>query len=151
MLSLAPKIMPDSKGLSLPAEIVDDILLRTGDIEVINYFNRFSIIKDLAPKTYKESVGEKFYRYMEGLIKISNVNDDVKKAKLKESASKPVNLVDWAAGTGRLEYLKYLIENTKLVGSTDAMDLAAMNGHFEVVKFLHNTVMVRCTTLAMDA
>jgi len=55
-----------------------------------------------------------------------------------------------AASNGHLEVVKWLHENRKEDCTTSAMDWAASDGHLEVVKWLHENRKEGCTTNAMD-
>ncbi|OQS03306.1 ankyrin repeat [Thraustotheca clavata] len=58
--------------------------------------------------------------------------------------------MDEAASQGHFEIVKYLHEN-RIEGCTKvAMDYAAADGHLEIVKFLHENRAEGCTTEAMD-
>ena len=58
--------------------------------------------------------------------------------------------MDYAAGNGYLEVVKWLHENRSEGCTTDAMDLAAFYGNLEIVKWLHENRSEGCTTKAMD-
>ncbi|KAJ3270349.1 hypothetical protein HDU76_011172, partial [Blyttiomyces sp. JEL0837] len=55
-----------------------------------------------------------------------------------------------AAGNGHLDIVRFLHENRQEGCTTYAMDKAASNGHLDVVKFLHENRQEGCTTAAMD-
>ncbi|CAK4092017.1 unnamed protein product [Aphanomyces euteiches] len=55
----------------------------------------------------------------------------------------------WACYQGHLKVVEFLSPRVP-VSETIAMDAAAMNGHFEIVKFLHANRSEGCTTEAMD-
>ncbi|CAK4666987.1 hypothetical protein LEN26_016969 [Aphanomyces euteiches] len=55
----------------------------------------------------------------------------------------------WACYQGHLKVVEFLSPRVP-VSETIAMDAAAMNGHFEIVKFLHANRSEGCTTKAMD-
>ena len=56
---------------------------------------------------------------------------------------------DTAAEYGNLRIIKYL--HKKSIGSWgETMDWAAMNGHFDVIYFLHNNRAEGCTSITMD-
>jgi len=57
--------------------------------------------------------------------------------------------MDSAATNGHFEIVKFLHENRTEGCSTDAMDFAAMNGHSEIVKFLAENRTEGCLD-AMD-
>ncbi|KAE8974004.1 hypothetical protein PR001_g26139 [Phytophthora rubi] len=57
---------------------------------------------------------------------------------------------DAAAGSGRLDVLKWLHANRYHGCSTNAMDHAAGNDHLSVVQWLHSNVKASCTKRAMD-
>jgi hypothetical protein len=60
------------------------------------------------------------------------------------------NIANTAAKYGYLEFLIYLFEAKKVLGCTHlALDEAAKNGHFEIVKWLHSHRSEGCTSLAM--
>ncbi|KAJ3309067.1 hypothetical protein HDU76_003730 [Blyttiomyces sp. JEL0837] len=63
-----------------------------------------------------------------------------------------VSLINAAASQGFLDIIKFLCQHHKdvCVHSTKAIDLAASNGHYHVVKFLHENGIGGCTTNAMD-
>lgn len=56
-------------------------------------------------------------------------------------------LIDWCAKEGRLDMIKILVTNYKDIGPCSGIDLAAENGHFEIIQFLHNNSLItsRCT------
>lgn len=58
--------------------------------------------------------------------------------------------MDWAAERGHLEVVHWLHENRNEGCTEIAMNLAAEGGHLEVVKFLHETGRAKCTVIAMD-
>ncbi|KAE9278277.1 hypothetical protein PF008_g28654 [Phytophthora fragariae] len=64
--------------------------------------------------------------------------------------SRAASAFDAAAGSGRLDVLKWLHANRYLGCSTNAMDHAAGNGHLTVVQWLHTNVKASCTKRAMD-
>ena len=51
--------------------------------------------------------------------------------------------------SGKLEQIKYLIEQKEFIWKNEYFDEAASNGHLDVVKFLHS-IGKDCTTNAMD-
>ncbi|CAM9675785.1 unnamed protein product [Scytosiphon promiscuus] len=55
-----------------------------------------------------------------------------------------------AAAQGHLEMVAYLHHNREEGTTVEALDLAATFGHLEVVKFLHENRQEGCTTRAMD-
>ena len=55
-----------------------------------------------------------------------------------------------AARNGHLEVVKWLHQNRTEGCTTDAMDHAASNGHLDVVKWLHQNRKEGCTKDAMD-
>src|SRR6476661_2624364 len=57
---------------------------------------------------------------------------------------------NWAAMNGHLNVIKWLHENKKEGCTTRAMDWAADHGHLEIVKWLHENRKEGCTTGAMD-
>jgi ankyrin repeat protein len=61
-----------------------------------------------------------------------------------------INAMDWAAGIGHLEVVKWLHENRQEGCTKTAMDAAAWNGHLEVIKWLHENRKEGCTKKAMD-
>ncbi|OQR98756.1 ankyrin repeat [Thraustotheca clavata] len=61
----------------------------------------------------------------------------------------PVALATAVAFGGHLCLLEYIVDNHD-VCTTSAMDNAAENGHFDVVKWLHENRAEGCTTRAMD-
>ncbi len=60
------------------------------------------------------------------------------------------NEMNIAAANGHLEVIKWLHENRMEGCTTCAMDRAAENGHLDVVKWLHENRNEGCTTDAMD-
>ncbi|KAF4043314.1 putative ankyrin repeat region domain-containing protein [Phytophthora infestans] len=58
--------------------------------------------------------------------------------------------VDLAAANGHVEVGEWLIENSLVYFSTEAMDRAAASGHLEVVTWLSLNRSERCTKAAMD-
>ena len=64
------------------------------------------------------------------------------------------NEMDWAAGNGHLQVVKWLDANVNVKinegCTTKAMDLAAKNGHLKVVKWLHSNRNEGCTKAAVD-
>ncbi len=60
------------------------------------------------------------------------------------------SLMDMAAENGHLEIVIWLHENRKEGCTIKAMDMAAKNGHLDVVKWLHFNRKEGCTTWAMD-
>jgi hypothetical protein len=58
-----------------------------------------------------------------------------------------------AAETGEIENLIFLKNNTNLTCPPDTIDVAAGNGQFEVVKYLHEEYVndIKCTVDAMDS
>ncbi|RLN82465.1 hypothetical protein BBJ28_00026426 [Nothophytophthora sp. Chile5] len=61
----------------------------------------------------------------------------------------PTAALDLAASNGHLEVVQWLhAQNVK--GTADAMSSAATSGHFEVVKWLHANRVEGCTVRAMD-
>ncbi|KAJ3288319.1 hypothetical protein HDU76_007706, partial [Blyttiomyces sp. JEL0837] len=58
--------------------------------------------------------------------------------------------MDVAAKNGHLDVVKFLHLNRPEGCTTDAMDSAATNGHLEIVKYLHYNRSEGCTTRAMD-
>uniref|UniRef100_A0AAV1U1T6 Ankyrin repeat-containing domain n=1 Tax=Peronospora matthiolae TaxID=2874970 RepID=A0AAV1U1T6_9STRA len=80
----------------------------------------------------------------------------VQRLALKVSAGSPnpnnkLLVMDFAAGNGHLDILKWLHNTEPLNGcSTRAMDDAAKNGHYEVVQWLHVNRSEGCTSKAMD-
>lgn len=66
-------------------------------------------------------------------------------------AAKQRLCVDDAARSGHIGLLPFLGKNNAFYHFTsDAMDDSAANGHFQVVKWLHNNTDSACTTAAMD-
>jgi hypothetical protein len=119
----------------LPPEIIDEILIYIGRVGLVYSLDRLPIMKHFLPEKFEVIVGQAYCAvsgdYVDGM-----------------PAS---NLVDWAASTGRLRYLRYLTENTtNHYGTTHAMDSAAFYGHFEVVKYLHFNRTEGCTMGALD-
>ncbi len=68
-------------------------------------------------------------------------------SKAKESIT---DAMDYAAGNGHLDLVKWLHKNRTDVCATNAMNYAALNGHLEVVKWLHKNRTEGCTTFAMN-
>ena len=60
------------------------------------------------------------------------------------------DMMNLAAENGHLEVVKWLSENRKEGCTTDAMDRAARNGYFEVVKWLSKNRKEGCTSNAID-
>ena len=116
----------------LPPEIVDEILLWTGDAKLVYALGKFWLMKKLKPATFWDIVQVPFRMMWPELM-----NDGEMEAYIENLKSKPANLADWAAISGRLRYLKYLTENTDYVGTIDGMNYSARWGHLEVVQFLH--------------
>jgi ankyrin repeat protein len=59
------------------------------------------------------------------------------------------NGIEEAAKRGYPDILKFLyLKNEK--GTQMAVDLAAANGHFEVLKYLYEVIGLRCTATALD-
>lgn len=58
--------------------------------------------------------------------------------------------MDLAAGNGHFEVVRYLQDHFGARCSTNAMDNAARCGHFEIVKWLHTHRTEGCTKRAMD-
>ncbi|EGG22276.1 hypothetical protein DFA_04394 [Cavenderia fasciculata] len=59
-------------------------------------------------------------------------------------------VMDLAAKNGHIEIVKFLSEHRTEGATNRAMDMAAGNGHFEVVKYLHFNRTEGATTYAMD-
>jgi hypothetical protein len=141
MLSIAQKHNENTgKHNNLPPEIIDEILLWVGDIRLIYGLGKFSLMSRFMPQKFRKAMGR---LYIKNLKHLSETYDSKMRAR-------DANLIDWAAASGRLRYLKYLTENTNLVGTSDSMDAAATYGHFGVVKYLHQTRNEGCTKNAMD-
>ena len=135
----------------LPPEIIEDILLLNGDVKPINAFGMFWLMKRFLPKKLVDVVGKDYIRLIRNKNEWYDGEDsDEEEWNSGEFVSEPATLVDWAAATGRLRYLKYLTENTDLVGTTHALDSAAFYGHSEIVKYLHHNRTEGCTYIAMD-
>lgn len=65
----------------------------------------------------------------------------------------PIKRIIDAAAAGRLDFVIWFFENRAehIVGTTDnAMDIAATNGHLNVVSWLHDNSDQTCTTAAMN-
>jgi ankyrin repeat protein len=77
---------------------------------------------------------------------IALILHDVGKNKLKFTK----NAMDYAAGNGHLEVVKWLHTNRTEGCTKNAMDWAARNGHLEVVKWLHTNKTEGYTKNAMD-
>lgn len=60
------------------------------------------------------------------------------------------NAMDWAAGKGYLEIVKFLHENRKEGCTKYAMTWAMENGHLHIVKFLDENRTEGCTTDAIS-
>ncbi|CAK4117516.1 unnamed protein product [Aphanomyces euteiches] len=58
--------------------------------------------------------------------------------------------IDIAAANGHLDIVQFFLTNTRDCDSTNAMDQAATNGHMEVVQYLHEKSAVGATNQAMD-
>lgn len=67
-----------------------------------------------------------------------------------DGAGKLGSAMDYSAGEGHLEVVKYLFEQHHAHCSIDALNLAAGAGHFEIVKYLHECCHAPCSTDAMD-
>lgn len=73
----------------------------------------------------------------------------IKELRSKSSQSLDVpDAMDLAASNGHLEVVKYLHEN-KQSCSKKAIDEAASSGHLDVIKFLHENRTEGCTTQAI--
>ncbi|KAH9115560.1 hypothetical protein AeMF1_010437 [Aphanomyces euteiches] len=61
------------------------------------------------------------------------------------------NLIDWAASAGRLDMVEYIYQatNGSMTTTTSAMDMAATNGHLNVLQWLHTHRQGRCTVAAV--
>jgi hypothetical protein len=154
---LAPKIVDkfdkDTEAAAkklplLPQEVIDDILLRSGDVDLAYSLGSMSIMKQMTPSKYTEAMGINYIMGVYNLI--TDDTEGIEELVLKAIESRPVNIVDWAAASGSFRFIKYLSETMKLVGTTDAMDSAAFHGDFDIVEFLHNNSKSGCTTNAMD-
>ncbi|KAF0731442.1 hypothetical protein Ae201684P_006806 [Aphanomyces euteiches] len=65
-------------------------------------------------------------------------------------ASYSSQTLHWACREGHLKCVEFLHQRV-IHGDTIAMDAAAVNGHFEIVKFLHTYRSEGCTANAMDS
>jgi hypothetical protein len=128
---------------NLPPEIIDMILLQAGDENAVYGLGRFWLMKRFMPATLKDVMGLQIEKFE------STENGDIQ-AYIKEVLSRPCNLVDWAAITGRLRYLKYLTEITDSVGTANSMNISALKGYFEIIKYLHYNRSEECGSIGMD-
>ena len=124
----------------LPPEVLDIIFVFTGRADLAYRFGRLTIMRHFQPETYEMVIGKDYFEYT--FASVFGAGND---------AEPPaVNLVDWAASSGRLGYLRYLTEKTKEIGTSYAMDSAAYYGHLDVVKFMHKNRSEGCTGDAMN-
>ncbi|ETL99880.1 hypothetical protein L917_03348 [Phytophthora nicotianae] len=76
----------------------------------------------------------------------------LKERGLATSGFEDPRLVDLVATMGKMETLRFLLEEDRRLQrcTADAMDGAAANGHLEIVRYLHERRTEGCTVAAMD-
>ena len=77
-------------------------------------------------------------------------NLDVVKYLTRIGASCSAKAMDWAEMEGHLDVVEWLHLNISEGCTCDAMDNAARNGHIDVVRFLHSNRSEGCTAYAMN-
>ncbi|EGG22302.1 hypothetical protein DFA_04420 [Cavenderia fasciculata] len=70
------------------------------------------------------------------IVKYLHYNAQKRFLHFNRSEGATTNAMDWAAENGQYEVVKYLQEHRSEGATTKAMDEAARNGHYEIVKYL---------------
>src|SRR4029078_7852564 len=135
---------------NLPQEIIDNILIKTKDINAAVAFKNDYVTKQIL-KTI-ENPWETYIK--EGNLKVIQY---LRKNNIKPPSEFFIcryqpkgSVMDLATYYGKIEIVKYIHENNLVKCTENAMDMAAENGHFEVIKYLHENKIGECPIYTMD-